>query len=64
MPLFSCRQQLKITKLPVGENLGPKKIPTRKCFRLMKYTRQKVLDPQNTYEKKFETHEIPTRKNL
>ena len=26
--------------------------------------RKKFLDPRNTHEKKFGTHEIPTRKNL
>ena len=30
----------------------------------MKYPREKILDPQNTYEKKFGTHVIPTRKNF
>ena len=29
-----------------------------------KHPREKILDPRNTHEKKFRTHEIPTRKNL
>ena len=28
----------------------------------MKKPREKILDPQNTHEKKTETHEKPTRK--
>ena len=28
------------------------------------YPREKIWDPRNTHEKKFGTHEIPTRKNL
>ena len=36
----------------------------REDFGLTKYPREKVLDPQNTQEKKPWTHEIPTRKNL
>ena len=28
----------------------------------MKKPREKILDPQNTHEKKTETHETPTRK--
>ena len=36
----------------------------RKNFAPMKYPRERILDPQNTYEKKFCTHEIPTRKNF
>ena len=35
---------------------------TRKKFGHTKYTREKILDPQNTHEKKIRTHEIPTRK--
>ena len=38
--------------------------PTGKIFGPTKYTREKILDPRNTYEKKFWTHGIPTRKNL
>ena len=29
-----------------------------------KHPREKFLDPQSTHEKKFWTHEIPTRKNF
>ena len=34
-------------------NLGP-----------TEYPQEKILDTRNTHEKKFETHEIPTRKKL
>ena len=30
----------------------------------MKYPREKNRDPRNTHEKKYWTHEIPTRKKL
>ena len=53
MPLFSCGQQLKITKIPTRENFGP-----------TKYPREKILDPQNTHEEQIWTYETPTRKNL
>ena len=46
---LSCGQQLKITKLPTREILNP---------------REKNLNPQNTHEKNFWTHEIPTRKTF
>ena len=32
-------------------------IPTRKNFRPTKYPREKILDPRNTHEKNFRTHE-------
>ena len=41
---FSCGQQLKITKLATREKLNP---------------HEKILNPQNTHEKKFWTHEYP-----
>ena len=28
------------------------------------YPREKILDPQNTHEKKYWTHEIPTTRNI
>ena len=59
---FHAANNWKLRNYPREKILGPKKILTRKCFRLMKCTREKILDPQNTYEKKFGTHEIPTRK--
>ena len=34
------------------------------CFSLKFIENHKILDSRNTYEKKFETHEIPTRKSL
>ena len=34
----------------------------RENFGPTKYPREKILDPRNTQEKKFETHEIPMRK--
>ena len=39
-------------------------ISTRKTVALMKYSREKILDPQNTHKKKLWTHKIPTRKKL
>ena len=35
---------------------------TRKNYRPTKYPRQKTLDPRNTHEKKFGSHEINKRK--
>ena len=37
-------------------------IPTRKRFRLTKYSREKISDPSNTLRKKFQTHEYPQEK--
>ena len=37
------------------------KVPTRKNFRPTKNPRGKILDPRNIHEKKFQTHEIPTK---
>ena len=36
-------------------------IPTRNNFGPMKYPREKCLDPGNTHEKNFLTHEIPAK---
>ena len=46
VPLFLLR--------PTTENY---EIPTRKNFRLTKYPREKISDPQNTHEKNFGTNE-------
>ena len=40
-----------------------------KCLQEKKFgpiqdTQEKISDPQNTYDKKFWTHKIPTRKHL
>ena len=57
--LFSCCQQLKVTKLPTRENFEHK----RKNFGPAKYPRQKT-EPTNAHKKKFGIHEIPTIKNF
>ena len=54
MPLFLMRPTTKIYEIA----------HKRRNFEPTKYPREKTLDPRNTYEKKFGTHEIPTRKNL
>ena len=59
--VFSCVQQLKITKLPTRENFGPTKHPLEKNLGPTKYPREKIWDPRNIHEKKFWTHEIPTK---
>ena len=41
-------------------NFGPTKYPREKILG-SRNTHGKNLDPQNIYEKKFQTHEIPTR---
>ena len=43
---------------------GTYETSTRKDFRPTKILTRKNLDPRNTHEKKFQTHEIPTRKKL
>ena len=43
---FPCAQQLEITNLPTRANFGPKKYPP-----------ENILDPRNTHEKIFWTHE-------
>ena len=60
---FSFSQQLKIFESqnqPREKNWTPK-IPTRKSFGPTKHLREKILDLRNTHEKKFETHETPTK---
>ena len=37
------------------------KYPREKNFGPTKYPREKILDPRNTHEKKFWTHEIPMK---
>ena len=46
---FSCRQLLKITKLPTRENVEP----TRKNLGTTKYQREKYLEPRNTHGEHF-----------
>ena len=36
----------------------------RKNSEPTKYTREKMLHPRNTHNKKFQTYEIPTRKKI
>ena len=54
MPLFLMRPTTKIYEIA----------HKRRNFEPTKYPREKTLDPRNTHEKKFGTHEIPTRKTL
>ena len=61
---FSCSQHLKITKLITRENFGSTKYLREKNLGCTKCPRERTLDPRNTLEKKFGTHEIPTRKYL
>ena len=68
---MKCSREKKITQeIPTTENFGPTntrekilthEIHTRKNFRPTKYPQKKILDPRNTHEKKFWTHEIPTK---
>ena len=36
----------------------------KKNFRTTKYPQEKIWDPRSAQENKFETHEIPARKNV
>ena len=59
-----------VTFRPVAYNWKLQKYPQviisspRETFLLTKYPHEKNLKPQNTHEKRFWTHQIPTRKNL
>ena len=54
MPLFLMQPTTEIYEIPhTRGNFGP-----------TKYSQEKTLNPLNIHEKKFGTHEIPTRKNL
>ena len=53
MSLFLMRPTTENAKLLTRENFGPTKHPL-----------EKILNPRNTHDKKFRTHEIPTRKIL
>ena len=44
------------TKYPPEKHLDPE-IPTRKKLGPTKYQRENILGPQNTYEKKCQTHD-------
>ena len=43
------------------KNVCTHKIPTINSFGLMKYPREKMLDPQNTHERRFQTPETPMK---
>ena len=45
-------------EIPDRKTLGP----TRRIMNCTKYPREKFLDPRDTNEKKFQTHEILMRK--
>ena len=63
-PLNTHKKKFWTNKTLTRKYFGLTKYPWEKKFEPTGYPREKMLDPQNTYQKRFWDHELPRRKIL